>query len=114
MPVACSLSDQFKFTHGKRSIGGIANFHHAFAQALLLEFQRTVMTIRIVAGLAQQGMRSPCAAGAADIRVIAGAAESPQALYRAHAPKMDFRACLPDLLHTQIADVSPGKPHRRK
>src|SRR6185369_4164098 len=68
------LLDQGEFADRETVRGRFLDLHHPFAQPLTGQIPDPEMAIGIVAALAEQRMRGPGAAGAANIGVVAGAA----------------------------------------
>src|SRR5690349_13417502 len=73
-----------------------------------------MMTVRIVPCSSEQRMRGPRAAGFANIRVITTPAKAPQPLTRAPAIDIQRIRLPPNLLQTEIANITTRVRRRRQ
>src|SRR4051812_43528318 len=86
--------------------------HHALAPASALHFQRAMMAIGVVAGLAEQAVRHPGAAAHALGGVVAVAAVTPQVVQRTVARVAYRRCALPQVAQRMLA-YAAARPLRR-
>src|SRR6185503_12555333 len=85
-----------------------------FAQSLLRQLERAMMTIGIVSGASEQNTRGPRTAGFARISVVTTATEAPQLFARSAAIDVQLIGRPPDIFETEIANVAAGISRSRE
>src|SRR6516165_5183247 len=69
------FEDQLELAGRERVLRRLSPLHDTLTEAELVERQRAVVAIGIVASTAEEGIRSPCTAAVADFSIVARAAE---------------------------------------
>ena len=77
------FEDQLELAGRERVLRRLSPLHDTLTEAELVERQRAVVAIGIVASTAEEGIRSPCTAAVADFSIVARAAEPPQIVHAA-------------------------------
>src|ERR1700709_505208 len=94
--------------------GGSLDLDQPLSQSGALHLQRAVVAIGVVAGLAQDDVRRPRAARAADVRVVASAAEAPEIVDGSIAREAQLARCPPVLFYSLFAGVAARVARRRQ